>query len=111
MDTPQHDTSQMQAQARDGIPEAQHQMGEACAKGVGVPKDARESARWHRRAAEQGHHWSMYKLGKLYEKGAGVLRSAAKAREWYTRAAGSGNPKTAQALQASAGEYGDVLGL
>ena len=74
-------------------------MGGACAKGASAPKDARESARWHHRAAEQGHHWSMYKLGELQEKGAGVLWSAAKAREWYARAAENGNPKAAQALQ------------
>ena len=73
-------------------------MGEACAKGLGVPKDARESARWHRRAAEQGHHWSMYKLGALHQEGVGAERSAGEARKWYERAAERGNPKAPEAL-------------
>ena len=99
MDTAQHDTAQLQARAGDR--DAQYQMGQARAQGVGAPKDDREAIRWHHRAAEQGHHWSMYKLGELYEKGAGVLRSAARAREWYTRAAESGNPKAAQTMLVS----------
>ena len=56
----------------------------------GVPTNLRESAKWFRRAAEQGHVTAAHNLAAFYAKGSGVERDPAKAVEWYKKAAAKG---------------------
>ena len=58
--------------AEQGHPKGQLGLGEAYAKGEGVPKDHVEAARWFWRAAKQGHASAQYNLGVMYANGEGV---------------------------------------
>ena len=62
------------------------------AKGQGAAKDDAEAAKWHRRAAEQGHAGAQAALGLIYEKGQGVSQDLVAAMRWYGKAAKQGNP-------------------
>lgn len=53
--------------------------------------NAREAAKWYRKAAELGHADAMAELGKLYEEGRGVLGNEQKAVQWYRKAAENGS--------------------
>ena len=71
--------------------EAQHSLGWAYANGKGVGKDDAESAKWYRKAAEQGHANAQNKLGFAHANGQGVPRDEAEAARWFRKAAEQGN--------------------
>ncbi len=48
--------------AEQGLPAAQHLLGQAFEYGEGVPKDLAEAVRWYRRAAAQGYKTSIRSL-------------------------------------------------
>jgi hypothetical protein len=77
--------------ANDGDPVAQTNVGEIYEKGLGVPPDYVEAAKWYRRAAESGNARAASNLGYLYEQGLGVRKDPAEAVAWYRRATGAGN--------------------
>ena len=60
-------------------------------KGLGLPTDLVEAARWYRAAAEQGVAEAQFSLGFMYEAGSGVPKDADLAALWYRRAADQGN--------------------
>ncbi len=92
MDTSQHDTAQLQAQARDGASEAQCQLAALHRKGAqGLERDAERAATLYMKAALQGHVEAQFQVAVAFKRGCGVV-------------ADSASP-------ASAGECGDVLGL
>ena len=72
--------------AEAGDTTAQTYVGEIYEKGLGVPPDYTEAARWYRRAAEGGNARAASNLGYLYEQGLGVKRDPAEAVAWYRRA-------------------------
>ena len=49
-----------------------------------------QAAKWHRRAAVQGHDDVQCYLGIIYENGQGVQKNYAEAVKWYRRAADQG---------------------
>lgn len=53
----------------------------------GIERNPTETAKWYRRAAEQGNGEAQYLLGHCYEQGIGVAQDYMKAVEWYKRAA------------------------
>jgi TPR repeat protein len=53
--------------------------------------DLAESARWLRKAAEQGEVQAQISLGTMYSKGVGVQKDSAEAVRWYRKAADQGN--------------------
>jgi TPR repeat protein len=58
-------------------------------KGVGVPQDLAEAAKWYRRAAEAGHPRSMSILVEMYAAGRGGLpRDDAQAVNWLQSGGG-----------------------
>ena len=48
-------------------------------KGLGVPQDYAEAARWHRASAEQGTARAQYNLGYMFDTGLGVPQDYAEA--------------------------------
>lgn len=75
--------------AEQGDVEARAVVGEIYERGIGVPPDHAEAAKWYRLAAEDGNRRAQVNLGHLYEAGLGVERNPRTALEWYRRAAGS----------------------
>jgi peptidoglycan hydrolase-like protein with peptidoglycan-binding domain len=72
---------QHKADAGDRI--AQYHVGTLYARGIAVPRDLAEAARWYRRAAEQGLNEAQYQLGVMYTHGNGVPRDLVRAYAWY----------------------------
>jgi uncharacterized protein len=59
-------------------------------KGLGVPIDYKEAARWKGPAAQQGDPDAQVDLGFLYESGQGVPLDYVTAYLWYSRAMAAG---------------------
>jgi hypothetical protein len=55
--------------------------------GKGVQQDYIESAKWFRRAAEQGHPIAENAIGYMYWRGEGVSRDYRQAVDWFRKAA------------------------
>jgi TPR repeat protein len=70
-----------------GDADAQYHLSRLYLEGRGVPKDARQAARWLNLSAEKGHVDSQALLGQLMMAGtAGVPRQAARGLMWLTLA-------------------------
>ena len=72
---------------------AQYELGARYADGRGLPRDAKASAQWIEKAAEQGLAPAQYRMGSYFEKGVGVDRDFIRARAYYERAAKAGNAR------------------
>lgn len=83
----------VEQRARQGDPEAQHDLAVLYATGNGRPQDMREAAYWFREAAIQGVPGAQYNLGVLYEKGTGVQQDDVRALLWYHSAAERNHPR------------------
>ncbi|MFO7483479.1 peptidoglycan-binding protein [Oceanibaculum nanhaiense] len=83
----------MEQRARQGDPEAQHDLAVLYATGEGRSQDMREAAYWFREAAIQGIPGAQYNLGVLYEKGTGVQQDDVRALLWYHSAAERNHPR------------------
>lgn len=74
--------------AMAGSPEAQNNVGEIYAKGLGTAPDYGMAFQWFKKAAEQGYGRAKINLGYLYEQGLGVPRDQAAALNLYREASG-----------------------
>jgi hypothetical protein len=83
----------VEQRARQGDPEAQHDLAVLYATGEGRPQDMKEAAYWFREAAIQGIPGAQYNLGVLYEKGTGVQQDDVRALLWYHSAAERNHPR------------------
>lgn len=83
----------VEQRARQGDPEAQHDLAVLYATGEGRPRDMKEAAYWFREAAIQGVPGAQYNLGVLYEKGTGVQQDDVRALLWYHSAAERNHPR------------------
>ena len=81
---------QWQPLAKQGVADAQYNLGLLYDLGNGVPEDAAAAADWYRRAAEQGLAKAQHNLGLMYELGEGVAKDDIAAVVWYRRAAEQG---------------------
>ncbi len=81
--------------ARQGLADAQFQVGNMYAYGLAAAPagddPARLAAQWYFEAARQGHADAQYSLGILFLTGTGVSQDAAEARKWIDRAAAQGH--------------------
>ncbi|WP_417513683.1 tetratricopeptide repeat protein [Minwuia sp.] len=84
-----------QADAENGDPAAQRNLGLLYLNGLGVPQDPVEAASWFRRAAEQSFAPAAANLADLYLRGVGVPRDRRKSAE-YMRIAADGGIAEAQ---------------
>lgn len=76
-------------QAMAGSAEAQNNVGEIYAKGLGIAPDYGMAFQWFRKAADQGFSRAKINLGWLYEEGLGVAKDPAMALNLYREASGS----------------------
>ncbi|MBT6026465.1 MAG: sel1 repeat family protein, partial [Porticoccaceae bacterium] len=60
------------------------------AKGEGAVQDYKESVKWYRKAAEQGHAKAQYSLGFMYGNGQGVIKDHLHAYMWLDLSASNG---------------------
>lgn len=75
-------------QAMSGSAEAQNNVGEIYAKGLGTEPDYGMAFQWFKKAAEQGYGRAKINLGYLYEQGLGVNKDPAAAINLYREASG-----------------------
>src|ERR1019366_6283184 len=86
--------SAVDAAAKQGIPEAQYELGDRYYSGRdGAKKDYEEAVRWFRAAAGKGSADAQFRLGSMYLFGFGVPKDPARAVMWYRKAADQGNIK------------------
>ena len=97
------DLNQTRPKAEGGDPDAQNALGEIYAEGKQVRSDYAESAKWYRKAADQGLAKAQHNLAVLYDIGQGLTQNEAEAVGWYLKAAEQG---FADAQYTVAGMYG-----
>lgn len=73
--------------AEGGSPEGQYALGQAYAKGLGLPMDHKEAFRLFRLAADRGHAEAMLEAGRMLMAGDGCERNAADGLELIRRSA------------------------
>ncbi len=84
----------IEKQAYDGNPEAQHDLAAIYTAGHGgVTQDYKRAAFWFEQAANAGVANARYNLGVLYHQGIGVPRDIEKALYWYRQAADLNHPE------------------
>ena len=66
---------------------SQSLLGQMYGQGLGVPKDYSESAKWYKRAAENGSRIDQDSLGFYYKNGTGVPQDDKQAVFWFKEAA------------------------
>ena len=76
-----------------GDPHAQNALGRAYAEGQLVPRDRKESARWHLAAATQDHRGSQVELCRSYFSTRADVATLGKAARWCGAAAQQGDPE------------------
>ncbi len=74
--------------AMGGSAEAQNNVGEIYAKGLGTEPDYGMAFQWFKKSAEQGYGRAKINLGYLYEQGLGVAQDQAAALNLYREASG-----------------------
>jgi hypothetical protein len=67
-------------------------------KGLGVPRDPTEAAKWLRKAADLGLAQAETSLGAMYASGEGVPQSRAEAIRWTRAAADQGDARAQYVL-------------
>ncbi len=73
--------------AKQGVADAQYNLGVMYGEGLGVPQDYAKAVGWWRKAADQGHATAQYNLGVAYHNGEGVPQNYAQAHMWHNLAA------------------------
>jgi TPR repeat protein len=94
----QDDPAAIISHAEGGDAQAQCQLGELHARGLGAPVNFTEAAHWYSKAAEQGYAPAQHSLGELFEAGQGVPQDDLKAAELYRKAAEQGHSGAAYNL-------------
>ena len=84
--------------AEQGLTDAQLILADLYLRGLGVPQNLSEAARWHRAAAEQGVPQAQFNLGIQYRYGSGVPQDLVEAHIWLNEAAAAGHADAATAL-------------
>ena len=77
--------------AKQGIAEAEYNLGLMYSKGEGVPSDDKEAVKWYRLSAEQRITGAQSNLGLMYEKGQGVEQDYVEAHKWFNISGINGN--------------------
>ena len=77
--------------ARQGLSEAQNNLGVMYKDGQGVQRNETEAVEWFRRAAFQGNVLAQSNLGWMFHAGRGVEQNYDSAHYWYRKAALQGH--------------------
>ena len=78
------------AKAKQGVAEAQFNLGVMYANGQAVRQDYKKAFEWYSKAANQGYAEAQYNLGVMYKKGHGVRQDLKKAKEYFGLSCDSG---------------------
>jgi TPR repeat protein len=73
--------------AQQGVPAAEHHLGQVHEFGFGVAQDERLALEWYRKAAAHGSAPAQRAVGEFYLKGRSVAADAAEAARWFRRGA------------------------
>ncbi len=79
--------------AKQGVAEAQYNLGIMYRIGQGVPPDYAKAVGWWHKAAEQGVAEAQHNLGLMYYNGRGVPQDYGEAIKWFRKAAEQGMAK------------------
>ncbi len=85
--------------AKQGVAEAQYNLGQCYYDGRGVAKDDTKAAYWYEKAANQGIAPAQNNLGLCYYSGEGVAKDYDKAAYWFEKSAKQGYKLAHQNLQ------------
>jgi len=85
------DIDALHTKAELGDVDAQGKLGLIYLRGLDVPQDYQEAARWLLAAANQGHSMAQYSLGGMYYTGEGIPQDYEEAIRWYQASAKQGN--------------------
>ena len=77
--------------AKSGIAAGQISVGNAYAKGDGVPMDQKRAVHWYQLAARNGYIDAAWNMGVAYEYGRGIAQSVKMALRWYCAGAIEGD--------------------
>ena len=77
--------------AKAGIAAGQISVGNAYAKGDGVPVDQEKAVHWYQLAARNGYIDAAWNMGVAYEYGRGIAPNVKKALSWYCAGAIEGD--------------------
>ena len=77
--------------AEAGLLQAQYYLGFRYERGMGVPQDYEEAAKWYRAVAEGGRADGQFALGGLYEAGRGAPIDYVLAHMWFNLAGAQGD--------------------
>jgi len=91
LDTQDQYIARLHTAAQSGNAEAQYNLGNAYALGLGMQKNMAEAVRWFRSASEQGNAKAQTMLGTLYAEGTGVPKDHDEAVRWWMKAADQNN--------------------
>jgi hypothetical protein len=87
--------SDIRKAAEGGDALAQFYLAEIYERGIGVPQDCSEAAKWYRKAAEQGEPVAQLGLANLCLRGEGVTQDYVQAYRWLNVAAAQVHTKAA----------------
>lgn len=73
--------------AKEGVPQAQNNIGHLHERGYGVSQDYGEAMTWYKQAAANGLAEAEHNVGMLYSQGFGVAKNDQEAVKWFRRAA------------------------
>jgi len=82
--------------AEQGDADAAHELGHIYFRGVGVPHDDTEAAKWFLRAAELGDAIAQRNIGSAYRFGQGVPKNEVQALVWFNLAVAHGYQRAAR---------------
>jgi TPR repeat protein len=85
--------------ADHGSADSQFNLGALYSRGITVPEDHTEAAKWMQKAADQGLSLAQFTLGQMYRDGDGVPRDKVAAYMWFMLAQASGNDVANTALE------------
>lgn len=85
------DVASTKAQAEQGEPGAQFELGSIYLTGVGATADYALALKWFQLSAEKGNAQAQYNLGSMYSTGTAIDRDFAEAYKWYSIAAVGGD--------------------
>ena len=73
--------------AKDGVPQAQNNIGHLYERGYGVSQNYGEAMKWYKQASAEGLAEAEHNVGMLYSQGFGVAKNDQEAVKWFRRAA------------------------
>ena len=77
--------------ARQGMANAQYNLGHFYLQGIGVPQDTSKTILWWEQAAHQNYPQAQHNIGTIYFEGIGVKKNIPLAKLWFARCAKLGS--------------------